>query len=170
MSVIEILNKLDSCYELEGDKVRAKICKEDQEWQIINCVVHDPYTIDTDTDWLPAAEIEKMAFNFMVQSRTVGFRHKSVVKEAHIVENFLVPYPTVEDRANALLNKDHSAYKMPYGNDVVGSGAWITGIMLPDDMWALYKSGEFEGVSLGGTGERKKVDIGLMPKIHYIQL
>ncbi len=149
------------------------IAKDDSDKRIIASVVLDPYTIDAHKDWIPPGSIEDSAHTYLTKSRVVGFRHQ-VVADAEVVESFIVPYPTRKDYRLALAGEAHRAFRQPYGNDTIHSGAWIIAIKLGSAEWALYSEGKLNAVSIGQPDASKftrtEIETSDMPEVEFIDL
>lgn len=139
------------------------------EKQIVYGVVLDPYRLDSHGDWIPPAEIERAAHEFMKTSRIVGLEH-SAVAQAQIVESWVEDYPTLSDYQAAHAGVAHRAYRTKYGDDVVSSGTWLIGVQLSDELWTAFKAGEITGFSIGGFSARDQIDSAVMPTVTFIDL
>ncbi len=141
------------------------ILKIDEEKQIVYGVVLDPYIVDTQGDWIPPAEVELTAHEWMKESRTIGLRHKSKA-DADAVESFLMPYPSSDDYRKAMNGEPHRVIKFKMGEGFVHSGSWVLGTQVRDEnTWQLVKSGELGSYSIGGHGERTEITTAVMPQI-----
>lgn len=141
------------------------ILKLDDEKRIVYGVVLDPYIVDTQGDWIPPAEVEKTAHDFMKESRTIGLGHRGEV-DAKPVESFLMPYPDQDDYRAAMAGEPHRIIKFKFGSGFVHSGSWVLGTMVDDPAtWELVKSGELGSYSIGGHGERTEIDLSVMPRV-----
>jgi len=141
------------------------ILKIDHEKQIVYGVVLDPYIVDTQGDWIPPADVEKTAHEWMKESRRIGLRHRSEA-DAEPVETFLMPYPSKEDYQKAMDGQPHRVIKFKMGDGFVHSGSWVLGTEIKDkNTWELVKSGELGSYSIGGHGERTEIPLSVMPTI-----
>ena len=147
----------------------VKVSKSAAEKQIVYCVAIDPYEVDTQDEWIPPAVAEQAAHDYLRQSRVIGREHTRK-DSADLVESSCVPYPSKEDYQKAMTLQPHSAWEMPYGDDVVHSGAWIVGIKLDAEGWAAYKRGDITGVSIGGFSAKTRVDKASMPAVTFVPL
>jgi hypothetical protein len=132
-------------------------------------VVLDPYQVDLQGDWVPPAEIEATAHDFLAKSRVVGFRHKKEA-DAEVVESWVEAYPTDKDREAALENQPHKVFRRQFGTDKVHSGAWIAGVKLSDELWESYQKGELNAFSIGGMSAKTRVKASEMPDVEIIEL
>lgn len=108
--------------------------KFDPERQLVYGVVYQPMVADSQGDWASSATIEKMAHDFNAKGRptAVDIEHDLKPSGCVVIENFV-------------------ARK---GDPNFPEGAWAMGIKTPDSIWALVKSGELNGLSMYGRGER----------------
>ena len=149
--------------------IKSKVSKAVNKKQIVYGVVLDPYQFDLQGDWIPPDEVEQTAHDFMKHSGKIWFDHKGHTT-ATVVESWIQPYPTSEDRDNAFENKAHRVLKTPFGSDEVHSGAWVIGTELSNELWALYEAGEIEAFSIGGNGMREPAEESDMPDIEFIEV
>jgi uracil-DNA glycosylase len=160
----------DSISELsKGNGLRVSVIKNQPEKQIVYGVILDPYQVDLHNDWIPPAEIEATAHDFLTKSRVIGLRHSGRA-EAQVVESWVEVYPSPEDRKQALQNEPHKVFKRPFGNDVLHSGAWVAGVQLSDELWELHKRGELDAFSIGGFSFKTPVSVEAMPKVDFVDL
>lgn len=153
------------------DSILTPIYKANSEKKIVYGVVLDPYQIDTQEDWIPPAEIEKTAHEFMKRSRVIGLHHKGTASDAFLVESSIEVYPSDSDRTRAMNNEPHRVYARKYGNDErVHSGAWVIGVQLSDKLWLDYKNGEIGAFSIEGFGERVPVMSDDMPTVTFVDI
>lgn len=119
----------------------ATIIKTDDERQVVKGVVLEPFVEDSDGNWTTPDEIEKAAHYFMKNYQLVGHEHQEVLKDAHVVENWVAD----ED--------------MTIGGHEVKKGTWVVGIKIEDDeRWEMVKSGQYTGFSIGA---KAKIDPGM---------
>lgn len=147
----------------------APIKKANKAKQIVYGVVLDPYVVDAHDDWIPPADIEDTAHEFM-KRRVITLQHDEVAPDAQLVESFVEKYPTQSDYENAHLNKAHSAFASDYGSDRIHSGAWVIGVQLSDRLWKQYLDGEIGAFSIEGFGVRESVDQLAMPVVKFVEL
>jgi hypothetical protein len=160
-------------YEREREREKASkrvgIYKADDAKRIVYGVVLDPYIIDAHDDYLSPAVIEATAHDFLSESRVVGLDHSGEADGAKVVESWVQPYPTPEDYKAAIEGKPHKAYAQNFGDDVVRSGSWVLGVKLPPELWERVQSGELNGFSIGGFGQREDMAEGDMPEVEFIE-
>lgn len=148
----------------------VSVVKSLPEKRIVYGVVLDPYQVDLQNDWLPPAEIERTAHEFMKSSRVIGFEHKERARGAQVVESFIELYPSTDDRENAFKGLPHTATRRPFGNDVLHSGAWVLGVQLDDALWRKHQAGEIDAFSIGGFSVRSQTDTQPAEGVTFIDL
>lgn len=149
--------------------VRVSVIKEAPKKQIVYGVVLDPYQVDLQGDWIPPAEIEETAHDFVERSRVIGLRHRGKA-DAQLVESWVEPYPSEQDREAALQNKPHKAFRRKFGSDTLHSGAWVAGVKLSDRLWKQYQKGDLDAFSIGGFSLKTQVESEAMPKVEFVDL
>jgi hypothetical protein len=146
------------------------ILKVDRVKRVVYGVVLDPYSVDSQGDWVPPADVEETAHGWMARSRVIGLQHGKKAN-AVPVESWLVPYPTEEDYRKAMEGKPHRIYRMKLGSDRVHSGAWILGTKILDDgLWKDIEEGRLQSYSIGGFGTRVAVGRSAMPEVQVIDI
>jgi hypothetical protein len=150
------------------EKMDVRIAKSEDSKHIVYGVVLDPYIVDSQNDWTPPSEVEKVAHNYLKRSRTVGYMHERKDDSSHVVESWVEQYPSHEDYVAAMNNEPHKVTARKFGDDVIHSGTWVMGVKLGNESWEKYKSGELNAFSPGGYGRRKKITRQDMPKIEVI--
>ena len=114
----------------------AAFKKFDEEKQVVFAEVYAPGVIDSQGDFMNAAEIEKMAWRFMAHGRVtkVDTNHDLLDNGSIVVESFTA-------RA---------------GDPDFIDGAWVVGVHIPDaEIWADVKKGDINGFSMYGGAVRK---------------
>lgn len=122
--------------------LNLKVSKADEEKQIVYGTVYSPGEVDTQDDFTDAAEIEKMAHEFVSSGRVdrVDTNHSLEPVEASIVESWLVKS-----------DKDGFLPDAP-------KGSWCVGIHIEKaELWKELKEGGYQGLSLYGSAEREDV-------------
>ncbi len=118
----------------------SKIFKADNWKQIIYCVVLSPEEMDLQDDIMSAEDIEKTAHDYLLNARVVGAGHSRPM-DAGVVESYIAPVDFSSDGQ--------------YGPQTVKKGSWVIGIRVDDPReWQKVLSGEYTGVSIGGSGHR----------------
>lgn len=160
----------DAISELRKDgSFRVAVTKSVPEKQIVYGVILDPYQVDLHNDWVPPAEIESTAHDFLEKSRVVGLRHNGRA-DASVVESWVEIYPSRKDRELALENMPHRVFRRQFGSDVVHSGAWVAGVRLSEELWQQHLSGELDAFSIGGFSFKSQVSTDAMPKVDFVDL
>lgn len=149
----------------------APIAKADEAKRVVYGVVLDPYAVDLQDDWSPPNEVEEAAHAWLANWRMVGSQHEARSPGSQVVESYLFPYPSPADYRAACAVQPHRVFALPFGRDVLHSGAWVLGLKLTDDAeWEKYRSGEYDGLSIRGYGERVEVARSAMPQIEIIAI
>ena len=111
------------------------IKKIDGDEQIVFGEVYAPGFPDSQGDFASAETIKEMAYDFMrrgLMSR-IDVGHSMTESGCYVVESFIA-------RA---------------GDPDFIPGSWVLGVKIPDaSLWRMVKSGELNGFSMGGWGER----------------
>ena len=154
----------------QDSAITVAINKADESKHIVYSIALDPYQHDAHGDHISTAEIEKVAHNWLQKSRKIGLNHEHFEGVGYVVESYVERYPTPEEYKKALANKPHRAFKLPFGEDVVHSGAWVLGIKLNDQAWELHKEGKLNAFSIGGFGVRTPVDASKVPEVTFVEL
>lgn len=113
-----------------------RVVKAAAEQRLTYGVVLEPDTTDAQGDRETAAEIEKAAHDYLVNSRTVGIHHQTKSPGSRVVESYI------------------ALSDMQIGDEIVKKGSWVMVTQHDPDVWELVKNGEFQGYSIGGTGNR----------------
>ena len=155
-------------------KEAVRIAKADTEKQIVYGVVLDPYgesgpSPDAHNDWMPPAEIEKTAHDFLQNSRTINLQHKGKAN-AQVVESWVEPYGNVREYRKAMRGEAHKVVRREFGTDVLHSGAWVLGVKLGDKEWRLFLDKKINAFSPGGMGVRTPIERRQMPSIEFVDL
>jgi hypothetical protein len=112
------------------------IWKDDAK-QIVYGVVLTPGVEDSQGDIVSAADIEKAAHQFLVESRKHDVQHDGRPAAVETVESFIAP----DD--------------MTVAGQPVLKGSWVMGAHVSDrELWREVETGKRTGFSIGGTGER----------------
>ena len=114
------------------DEVRIK--KLDQEEQVVFGEVYAPGFPDSQGDFMTPDEVKKMAYNFLRKGNTsnIDVNHSQTPSGSYVVESFIA-------------RPDDTLF-IP--------GSWVIGVKVPDDLWVSIKSGDLNGFSLDGMGQR----------------
>ena len=141
-------NRLAPVYKADGSFEVGCLSKAsesfDESGELLN-VVYAPDMRDSQGDIADAAVVKEMAYGFIANGAGIDINHdgKPVPRErAHIAENFLIQ--KTDSRFHG--------WKDTEGKDVDLTGGWATVIKINDpDLRKKYRSGEWAGVSMGGT-------------------
>lgn len=136
------LKKEDEPFELPP----SRLVKAD-DWSAVYCVVAEPdweekpglgvedqSVLDV---WKSEDEIRRAAHKFMQNGALVNKLHETMDPFGTIVENYIAPMDFVVD------------------NEVIRKGSWVVAIKPTEEGKASIEAGEFEGVSIQGTGSRE---------------
>lgn len=101
-------------------------------------VVLEPDEIDTQSDTYSEDEVRKAAHRYMENFGQLGTQHTDIVTgRLKILESYVAPVA------------------FAVGDQQVKKGTWLLGIRAVDDgLWNAIKSGEYTGLSIGGTALR----------------
>ena len=155
-------NCLSTIYKSDGGNTNVDlqtICKDMNELGEIIAVVYAPEMEDSQGDIASAAVIKDFAHDFQKNGAGVDIRHEeeALSKDAvFVAESFIV-------------QKDDPRFAdmTDYDDNVVDvTGGWGVVIKVDDEeLRKLYRSGEWSGVSMGGTAIKKSdEDTGLIEK------
>lgn len=110
--------------------------KIDKEKRMVEGIVYEPYVQDSEGDWMTPVDIEKMAHDFIKNSRhyNIDTEHdQRAVDGLVVVESFIAPP----------------------GHPLYPEGSWIAKTFVgDDDYWAAVLDGTFNGYSMGGSATR----------------
>lgn len=108
--------------------------KSDAAKQIVWGEVYTPNTLDSQGDFMEAAWIEKMAYDFMRKglTKSIDTEHNLEVNGSTAVECFIA--------------RENDPDFTP--------GSWVLGVHLSDDLWKDVEGGRINGFSMYGTGAR----------------
>lgn len=161
-------------YKADNTSIESKISKAAPVKRIVYGVVSDPYGAsgaeeDAHNEWISPAEVEKMAHDYLKESRVVGLQHKKKA-QAQVVESSIEQYPSKEDYLKALNGEPHRVTRRNLGDDRVHSGSWIMGVELQEPEWKLFEKGEITGFSIGGYGTKIPISKSKMPNVTFVDL
>ena len=133
--------------EPEYPSVEVKILKAEveEEKRLVYGIVMRPNIIDGHLDLISEREVEKAAhFYMMVRGFGAGIMGEVHTEEAEAVpvESYIAPVD----------------FEM--GNGEVKKGDWVlVSYVVSDDLWARIQSGEVNGYSPGGLGNKREIQI-----------
>ena len=124
----------------EIEKV-LRVVEKREELRYVLGIVLEPDVVDAQRDTYTAETIRRAAWRFMEEFQRIGDMHRGVIEGARIVDNVIVPR---EAGAGWSVN-----------GETLKPGTWLMGLHVVDDaLWAKVKSGEREGLSMGGSARR----------------
>ncbi len=138
--------------------------------RIVYGVVLDPYVVDLQGDWIPPADVEETAHNFLAKNGYISDRHEAQAPDAKCVESSVEQYPSQDDYEKAMRGLPHRVYRRKFGNDFVCSGSWVMGVKLSEPLWESYQRGELDAFSIEGFGSRTEMQTGEMPEVTFVDL
>lgn len=145
-----------------GDKaIRVRVAKKAEgKERILLGVVLDPYRVDAHGTLVLPDVVESTAYGYMEKHQVIKVQHgqKEADAEARIVESFIEPYPSPEDRAAAMEGRPHKVTRRRYGDDLITSGTWVMGVRFGEEIYKAYERGEFTGFSIGALTYEVEAD------------
>jgi hypothetical protein len=147
-------NRLSTLYKSDGSPIQAetlilKATPESMEKGELTALVYVPHKLDADKEWAGEAVVKAMAYSHAEHDFAIDMEHdgKSLSKaDILVVESFLVQKG--DPRFQDVTDLD--------GQKVDATGAWAQVYKLKNEsLRALYKSGGWDGVSMGGVGARR---------------
>jgi len=140
-----------------GEKKKVQIVKVDEEQKMvfgffsINKIGND-LVEDLQGDLIETAELEKAAYNFVLDARIAGDSHvrKGI---GRLVESVLFSYEKQTAISDCLMKQGIEAVVD------LGCEGWFGGFKVDDeDVWKAVKQGEYPAFSIGGSGVREPID------------
>jgi hypothetical protein len=130
-----------------------RIAKTDEDkhqvfgWASVTHVDGKP-VVDRQGDVLDIDEVEKSAYNYVLDSRVGGRQHRrsedgTAFKASNLIESFVL----TDEKARAM--------EIP---DDVQRGWWVGFKIHDDDTWKDVKAGNITGFSVHGTGRRESLN------------
>lgn len=136
------------------------VLKSDDEKRYLLTVAYPAMKVDAykgkdqRRDFASAPVVEEAAWNFLRKGAKVGLFHKAGHEDAaEVVESYIW-------RADPWLIKAANGTEQ-----TIMEGDWLVGLVLSEDTWALYKSGDIGGVSPQGRAKRKVPDAATLAKL-----
>ncbi|WP_139491781.1 XkdF-like putative serine protease domain-containing protein [Brevibacillus dissolubilis] len=111
------------------------LTKQTDEQKLVYGVVYQPDVVDSQGDYMTAAEIERAAHHFMANYRQIDRQHNFEAGYGTVVESYVAP----DD--------------LEVGGQVIPRGSWVLVTRASDEMWDEIKRGNITGYSMGGTAE-----------------
>lgn len=141
VSFIDVANKyFDSSTPDLNSPIR--VCKVDNEQQIVYGEVYAPDVIDTHGAAMSPEEIQKMAHRFMMDVRNthIDLMHNNKPTDSVAVESFIA-------------REDDSVFT---------PGAWVLGVKITDtELWSAIKQGKYNGFSMEAYVNKKTETVQL---------
>ena len=104
-------------------------------------IVMVPDEVDLHGDITSEEEVRKACHNFNKHSRSPNLFHLAATDTFEFAESYIAPTDFV------------------LGDKFVKKGTWLATVQcLDDDLWALIKSGEITGLSIGALGVKTPVE------------
>ena len=135
--------------------------------RVATAVILDCNLLDYKGKWWPPQVIEALSFEYMSNSQVVGDSHERTAA-AKLVESWIEPYPSPEDRALAHENKPHRIYRRKFGRGFITSGCWVGSTQNSPEEWALIEAGERTGFSVGAEMHYGTIDASSRPEVEVI--
>ena len=154
--------------------LHVSIYKADTLKHIVYGAVIDPYgpdgpRADAHNDWIPPADVEAAAHDYLQGPMAISVQHKTPA-DARVVESWVEPYPDHGEYLKAMRGEPHTVHRRKFGSDVVHSGSWMMGVHLGENEWEAYEKGELNAFSPGGFGFRTPITPALMPEVTIVDL
>lgn len=118
----------------------------------LTAVVYAPEVVDAEGDVASSEVIKQMAYDFMKETRIgtgIDIRHNEIAvpkEHAYVAESFIIQKD--DPRFNP--------FKNTKGKTVDVTGGWGVVIKIEnEELKKKYKSGEWNGISMGGLGEKE---------------
>lgn len=141
-------NKLEPVYKADGTITFGTLLKESSNFDEcgeLTCVVYAPEHRDSQNDIADKAVIKEAAYDFIANGASVDINHdgKPVGRDkARVAENFLVQKS--DPRFHGWVDADKKPVDL--------TDSWAAVIKIDDpELRKKYRSGEWSGVSMGGT-------------------
>jgi len=147
-------NTLSTIYKADDGEDKSvdltTICKDmNEQGEIIACM-YAPEKVDSQGDIASAAVIKEFAHDFQKNGDGIDIKHNEDVlskDDVYVAESFIIQKG--DERFSDMKDYD--------GNIADVTGGW--GVILKvdsEDLRGLYRSGEWSGVSMGGTAVKKE--------------
>lgn len=128
--------------KLNTDTVTFAVKKaKNEELKQVMFVVMVPNEVDAHGDITTAEEISKACHNFNAHCRKANLFHLVETNSFSIAESYIAPVDFV------------------LGEKIVKAGTWLANLQVhDDDVWALVKSGDINGVSINALASVNKIN------------
>jgi len=122
--------------------INSRILKIYDEERIIKGVVLEPDTVDLQDDIILANTIKEACYDYIQNSRIIGYRHQELAKDCSLVECYIADENQYYDN-----------------NNMVIKGSMVIAVkVLNDEYWKQIKNEELNSFSIGGWGERTPIN------------
>lgn len=145
----DAMSKSDNDFDITWSGEFAKADEDKRQvfgWASIVEVDGQP-VVDRQGDWISPEEIEKAAYQYVLNSRKAGHQHRrdgdQPFHAGDMIESFVMTPEKIEKMG------------MPESTPV---GWWVGYKIHDEDAWQKVKKGEVTGFSIHGRGKRKEVD------------
>jgi hypothetical protein len=118
-------------------------------WASVTHVDGQP-VVDRQLDFMPLDELEKSAYEYVIESRTAGDMHRRVNKGLLGQDQAFKAGEMIE----SMVVTPEKLKAMGLPGDSVNPGWWVGFKINDDDIWSKIKSGERRGFSVHGAGKR----------------
>jgi hypothetical protein len=146
----DAMSKSDDDFDITWAGEFAKADEDKRQvfgWASIVEVDGQP-VVDRQGDWISPEEIEKAAYQYVLNSRKAGHQHKrdgdQPFHAGDMIESFVMTPEKVEKMG------------LP---DSTPIGWWVGYKIHDDDAWQKVKKGEVTGFSIHGRGKRKEAGV-----------
>lgn len=112
----------------------VRLIEKNEEERLLYGIVYEPGVEDAHGDIMTAAEIEKMAHEFVEYYGNIDHEHNLRSGAGVMVESYIAPadIPTS-------------------AGEIIRKGSWILVTRASEELWSLWKSGEITGYSMFGV-------------------
>lgn len=144
-------------FKSDGDDMQVRVVKTDEEQRLVFGFfsinkVGDNLVEDLQGDLIETGELEKAAYDFVLNARVAGEEHirKNV---GRLVESVMLTYEK-QAAIQACLEKQNIKATFDLGCE-----GWFGGFRVEDDdVWKRVKDGDYPAFSIGGSGKRTPLD------------
>lgn len=113
--------------------------------------------VDLQGDYIHPDEVEKAAYDYVVNSRVGGDMHYRVDENGNIIEKLAHKPHHVSDLIESMVFTPEKCEAMGISKSL--AGRWWTGFQINDpDVWEDVKTGKRTGFSIHGVGLRKNIE------------
>ena len=138
-------------------ELTANIAKVDGDNQIAFGLfsvmkIGNDLVVDGEKDRIPTENLEKAAYDYVLESRDAGLNHKTI-GVGQLVETMVFTKEKIEALKKAL-----SDAGIPHTIEIDGE-FWWGGFQVSDEtVWKGVKDGDYESWSIGGSATRTKAE------------